>query len=144
MKRVIALCAAASLAACATSYNPQEVEAVRDYVSAAELVEVDRISTFGTEPFSFSYINDFFVVVPSRRDNFLVELQRQCQELRRTDFSYEMVDRRTDANSIRPRFDTIRGCRIAKIYAINKAQLKELKNLGDAPGEEVFLPENDD
>ena len=35
---------------------------------------------------------------------------------------------------MRAKFDTIRGCRIAAIYALDEAEAAELKNIGEAPG----------
>ena len=133
---------AAALTACATPYNPQEIEAVRDYVAVAELQTVDRIRL--DRQISYSYLNDRYVIIPSRRQDYLVEFDRNCFELRRTDFTYEMVDQRQDASTLRSRFDTIRGCRISTFYEVTDEQVKELKNLGDAPGEEIFLPDEDD
>ena len=37
-----------------------------------------------------------------------------------------------DASS---RFDTIRGCRIGAIYALDEAEAAELENIGEAPGQ---------
>ena len=45
-----------------------------------------------------------------------------------------MPDKRHDANTIRSRFDTIRGCRIAEIYALDEVEAEEIKNIGEAPG----------
>lgn len=129
----------ALLSACATEYNPQEVEAVRDYIAAAELNEVEKIRI--NNQMNFAYVNDFFVTIPTRRGDYLVEFSRQCRDLRRTDFTPEMVDLRDNQNIIRSRFDTIRGCRIGTIYEITDMQRRELHDLGDAPGDEVFLPD---
>ena len=68
------------------------------------------------------------------------EFQRDCWELRRNDFTPEMVDVRDNQNVLRARFDTIRGCRIGKMYEITAEQRVELTALGDAPGDEIFLP----
>jgi len=130
------------LSACATPYDTQELEAVRDYVIAAELKEVDEIRH--RSQMNFRYVNDYFVTMPSRQGDYLVEFTRQCSELRRTDFTPEMVDVRDSTNTIRSRFDTIRGCRIGKIYEITDMQRREIHDLGDAPGEDVFLPDEED
>lgn len=130
------------LGACATGTVPQEIEAVRDYIVAAELPEVDEIRY--SRQLSHGYVNDRFVTVPTRRGDYLVELTRDCPDLRRNDFTPEMIDRRTSTNVIRPRFDTIRGCHIDKMYALTEEQYKELKSLGDAPGDEVFIPDEEE
>ena len=83
------------------------------------------------------------MLVPTRRDDYLVEFQRDCRALRNTEITPDMVDVRQNRNVLRAKFDTIRGCRIARIYEISKAQSNELKVLGDAPGDEIFLPDAD-
>ena len=144
MKKLLTISGAALVVACATPYKPQEVEAVRDYVAVAELEPVDQIRLSPNNQMSYTYVNDYFVIIPSRRDNYLVELRRECRELRQTQFTYDMVDQRRDSSVLRSRIDTIRGCQIGTFYEVSDEQMKELKNLGDAPGEEVFLPDNDD
>ena len=140
--RLTVLPALVLLAGCASGYNTQEIEAVRDYIVAAELTEVGEIRQ--RSQMNYSYVNDYFVTLPSRRGDYLVEFARQCSDLRRTDFRPEMVDVRESTNMIRAKFDTIRGCRIAKIYEITDMQRREIHDLGDAPGDEVFLPDEED
>ena len=122
-----------------TSTQPQEIEAVRDFVAATELEEVNEIRL--SETLRYTYVNDRYVTVPTRRGDYLVELRRDCFELRRNDFTPEMVDVRDNQNVLRARFDTIRGCYIGTIYEITEAQREELRNLGDAPGDETYLPD---
>ena len=141
MKRTAIIIAALILSACVTGYDPQEIEAVRDYVAANQLEEVDRIRR--NDQASYTYVNDFFVIVPSRRGDYLAEFVSECRELRQS-FDYTMRDERSDTIWLRARFDTIRGCRIGTFYEINEAQRIELRELGDAPGDEVFLPEDED
>ena len=124
------------------STQPQEIEAVRDYIVANELVEVDQIRT--SRNMSYTYVNDRYVIWPTRRGDYLVELNRDCQELRSQEWNPHMVDRRDSTNILRARFDTIRGCHIGTMYEITKDQKAELRNLGDAPGDELFLPEGSD
>ena len=120
---------------------PQEIEAVRDYVAAAELEEVGEIRL--REQLHYTYVNDRYVSIDTRRGDYLVEFLRNCWELRENQITPEMVDIRRDNNYLRARFDTIRGCRISTIYEITAGQREELKALGDAPGDEVFLPDAD-
>lgn len=143
MKHLLVAFALPVLAACATEYDMQEIEAVRDYIVANELTEVDRIRS-SYRQFNYTYLNDQYVLIPTQRGDYLIEFDRLCRDLRRTDFTYEMIDRRDDANTLRARFDTIRGCRIGKIYEITDGQREELAELGDAPGDEVFLPDSED
>lgn len=140
--RITGLISALMLAACATEWDEAEIEAVRDYVVANQLEEVDEIRYF--RQLNYTYINDQFVVVPTSRGDYLVEFARLCRELRQLDFTPDMIDRRPDGDRIRARFDTIRGCQIGKIYAISDAQAEELRDLGDAPGDEIYMPEEDE
>ena len=142
MNRKLILPAALLMAGCSsTSTQPQEIEAVRDYVAATELKEVSEIRL--TETLSYTYVNDRYVTVPTRRGDYLLEFRRDCFELRRNDFTPEMVDVRDNQNVLRARFDTIRGCYIGTIYEVTEAQREELRNLGDAPGDEIFLPDEE-
>ena len=77
-------------------------------------------------------INEHFILYTGRKDTYLVEFARACWELR--DNTRITPDRRWDANVIRSRFDTIRGCRIDRIYALTEAEVTELENIGEAPG----------
>ena len=124
---------------CGTQPDPQETEAVRDYIASAELEKVDRIRT--GRHMSHRYVSDYFVIVEGLREEYLVEFSRRCHDLTRTDFTPEMMDERRDTNHLEPKFDTIRGCRIGSIYGLSGEQSKEIRNLGDAPGDEVFIPE---
>ena len=124
-----------------TSTQPQEIEAVRDFIAATELEEVNEIRL--TKTLSYTYVNDRYVTVPTRRGDYLVELRRDCFELRRTNFTPEMVDVRNNQNVLSARFDTIRGCHIDTIYEITASQREELKDLGDAPGDETYLPDEE-
>ena len=130
---------AALLAACSsTTEVPQETEAVRDFIASADLIEVDRIRTGRNS--KHSYVSDYFVIVEGDRAEYLAEFRRRCHDLRRPDFTEQMVDDRRDPNHMHAKFDTIRGCYIDKLYELTPEQAKELKNLGDAPGDEVFIP----
>ena len=142
MDKKLILPAALLIVACSsTSTQPQEIEAVRDFVAATELPEVNEIRL--TQQLSYTYVNDRYVIVPTRRGDYLLELRRDCFELRRNDFTPEMVDVRDNQNVLRSRFDTIRGCYIAAMYEVTDAQRAELRNLGDAPGDEIYLPDEE-
>ncbi|MBT8099961.1 MAG: hypothetical protein KJO82_09435 [Gammaproteobacteria bacterium] len=139
MKQTIALLAAILTGACSTVYDEQEIEATRDFVVANELVEIDSFRQF--KQLNYRFVNDYFVTVDTRQGDYLLEFKSRCRALTTRNFTPEMVDIRRDPARIRSRFDTIRGCRIDKIYEITEDQLNELRELGDAPGEEVFLPD---
>lgn len=127
---VVILALAMLLGGCATSSDPAVTDAVNDYIEAAELETQDHIRTYGD--YSFQAISQLYVILETRREEFLVEFTRRCREL---DELPVTPDYRVDANVLRARFDTIRGCRIGKIYAIDKGQAEELRNLGEAPGD---------
>jgi Family of unknown function (DUF6491) len=136
---------AAALATGGCSFNlfeAEETEAVRDFIYANDLEEVEQIRFF--QNYTYTYVNDNYVTIPTNSGDYLVEFTRTCPELRQMHFTSEMVDYRDDNRNLRARFDTIRGCRIGKIYQISEEQMDELSALGDAPGEESYLPEDDD
>ena len=117
-------------AGCATSSESEVSDAVSDYIKAAELKEQDSIRTMGK--FSYRIISQRYVTLETHKENYLVEFSRRCHELTQ----YEVTpDIRYETNILRSRFDTIRGCRIGQIYAIDKGQAEELRDLGEAPGD---------
>ena len=116
----------------------KETEAVRDFVAVTELKEVDRIRRY--EQIKYLYVNDFFIVFPTRRLDYLIEFRGRCTELRRRQWTSDMIDIRNSARIIYAGFDTLRGCVIDKIWELPEAQLEELRFLGDAPGNDEFMP----
>jgi len=108
-----------------------ETQTVRDYVEVGELEDVKHIRVYNHD--SWSYLTDDFVIYEGRADNFLLEFRRRCPELR--DNSRIAGDHRYDHNRLRANEDTLRGCRIGKIYPLTDAQAIELRNLGKGPGE---------
>lgn len=115
----------------------KELEAVRDFIVAGELHELGHIRL--TEPIRYMYVNDWFVVVPTRRRDYLVEFRGRCTELRKRFYTSDMIDIRVSARVLHADYDTIRGCTIGKFYPITEAQLIDVAALGDAPGNEEFL-----
>ena len=105
-------------------------QAVRDFIELRELEEVEFMRS-GTRD-GWSVIDETFIIYSARKETFLVEFGRRCWELR--DNTRITPDQRWDPNMIRARFDTIRGCRIARIYALTEAEIAELENIGEAPG----------
>ena len=143
MKNYIAVVATLILAACSgtvTKLGPgKETEAVRDFVVASELQEVPRIRL--TDQVKYQYVNDYFIVFPTSRGDYLIEFRGRCTELRRRIWTADMVDIRVTTKLLYADYDTLRGCSIGTIYELPEAQLEELKRLGDAPGNEVFIPQ---
>ena len=105
-------------------------QAVRDFIELRELEEVDSMRSGMHD--GWTQIDDTFIIYSARKDTYLVEFARRCYELR--DNTRITPDKRWDANTIRARFDTIRGCRIHRIYALTEAEVAELENIGEAPG----------
>lgn len=117
-------------AGCATSSESEISSAVSDYIKVAELEEQDSIRTMGD--WSHRAISQRYATLKTKKENYLVEFSRRCYELRQNEVT---PDIRYEKNILRSRFDTIRGCRIGRIYAIDKGQAEELQNLGRAPGD---------
>jgi hypothetical protein len=117
------------VAACAgTPETPADVQAVRDYVEVAELEQADRIRTHGSD--EWSPATHYFALYKSRDGWYLLEFTRNCREL--TDNTRVTPDRRYDHNVIRRGIDTLRGCRIDKMYPLSEAQAQEIGALVQA------------
>lgn len=137
---VVTLLAAGACAPLSDKLGPgKELEGVRDFVVASELQEVNQIRM--NEQLKFLYVNDYYVIVPTRRGDYLLEFRGRCTELRRLRWTSDMVDFRIHSRILYSDFDTIRGCKIGKIFPLTEDQLEELRVLGDAPGNEEFIPD---
>ena len=132
MRTVILAALLALLAACAgTAEVPEDTQAIRDYVDVGELVEVDRIRTHGRD--AWSPISNHFVIYSGRDGKFLLEFTRTCREM--FDNTSVTPDRRHDHNVMRRGIDTLRGCRIDKMYPLTEAQALEIEALVDSIGD---------
>ena len=94
-------------------------QAVRDFIEVRELESVPKIRTDNYD--GWDLITSTFLIYKTRRGDYLTEFSRPCWEL-------------YDPNEIRARFDTLRGCRIAAFYTLTEAEVAELENIGDPPG----------
>ena len=136
MKTAAAIAAGVFLAACASQDEQPEAstqdvnQAVRDFIDLRELDELDALKS-GTND-SWQQLDERFIIYSGRRETYLVEFTRRCHEL--NDNTRIIADRRWDANTVSAKFDTLRGCRIAKIYRLTEAEVAELENIGEAPG----------
>lgn len=142
MKPILAVILLALASACSTLGDDQEIEATRDFVVANQLEQVDEIRLY--EQLNYRIINHYFVTVETRRGDYLIEFNSRCRALTQREFQPHMVDIRRDPSRVRARFDTIRGCIIGKIYEVTEEQREELRQLGDAPGDEIFLPDDEE
>jgi hypothetical protein len=131
MKSFIVVSASLFLVACASKSTPppvgRYVESVRDFVSVSELREVDMIRHH--DQTKYLYVNEYFVVMPAGRENYLIEFRGPCDALRRRQWTSDMIDIRVSARILHADYDTLRGCSIDKIYELSNAQLKELESL---------------
>ena len=132
MNRLFLLAAAMILSACAAqerAATQDEEQAVRDYILVRGLEEVVKIRTSSND--GWDELDKHFIIYDTRREAYLVEFSRACRELSEARVK---PDLRRDANAIHARFDTIRGCPIAKIYLLTETDVAELETLGESPG----------
>jgi hypothetical protein len=126
MRKAVFAASLALVAACAgTPEIPSDVQAVRDYVEVAELEQADRIRTHGSD--EWSPATHYFALYESRDGWYLLEFSRNCREL--TDHTRVTPDRRYDHNVMRRGIDTLRGCRIDRMYPLTEAQALEIDAL---------------
>ena len=119
---------------CAAQQSTQEdSDAIDDFIAISDLEEVDSIRTI--DRFEYDYLTDRYVIVTTRRSYRLVEFHGRCRELTTSNMDVQ-PDFRYDAKTLNAGEDTIRGCRIKTIYEIDKVQAEELKQIGEAPGED--------
>jgi hypothetical protein len=134
MKTIIYLLVMTLLAGCAAQEDKPSTQditqAVIDFIEVRDLEPLESLKS-GTSD-SWRTLGDSFVIYDGRRDEYLVQFVRRCHELK--DNTRITPDKRWDTNIVRAKFDTIRGCRIAAIYALDEAEAAELKNIGEAPG----------
>ena len=132
MTKFVLTVAAMLLSGCATqerAVTQDEEQAIRDYILVRGLEEVDRMRSSNSD--GWDELDEYFIIYDTRRNKYLVEFNRACYEL---NDSRVTPDLRREANTIRARSDTIRGCQIAKIFALTEADVAELKSMGEAPG----------
>ena len=134
MKTIIYLLVMTLLAGCAGQEDKPSTQditqAVIDFIEVRDLEPLESLKS-GTSD-SWRALGDSFVIYEGRRDEYLVQFVRRCHELK--DNTRITPDKRWDTNIVRAKFDTIRGCRIAAIYALDETEAAELKNIGEAPG----------
>ena len=123
-----------TLAGCAGQPSEEALardQAVSDFIAVRGLQETDRIRVSDND--GWSEITISYIVYRSRRNAYLFEFYRPCYELR--DNTRIVADFRSEPNVIRARFDTLRGCRIDRIYPLTEAEAAELADIGESPGE---------
>jgi len=120
-----------SLVGCAAQPGPTRSDAIADFIVVADLEEQDAVQTAGR--FHYTYLTERYVILETRKDKFLVQFRRRCSALNETRVPPDV----RHGNTIRARFDTIRGCRIDQIYTVDEGQAQELENIGRAPGDDT-------
>lgn len=126
MQQALTLLLITLLAACASSAQAPADNAVLDFIAVSELQPGDRVRTYGQ--WHYDALSDRYVVLNTRKEKYLVEFRRRCHELEELAVT---PDLRYQRNVLRARFDTIRGCTIERLYAIDDAQARELQQLID-------------
>ena len=119
------------LGACAASEPEEErPDAVDDFIHVSELEEVRKMRT--VDRVDHIVLNDNYVIVESRRDQYLLAYMSPCHEV------YDRTrqpDYRSDPRALWVDRDTYRGCRIKALYPITEAQVLELREMARLPGE---------
>jgi len=129
MKQILWLGAVLTLTGCAAQPAEDKMnleQAVRDYIAVRELQPTEEIRTSNSD--GWKEIDQNFIIYDARRNKYLVEFTRSCHELSERPI---IPDVRRDYDRIRARFDTIRGCRIKNIYALDEADITELEALAE-------------
>lgn len=132
MKALGLLAVVLLLGACATTDREEDVTATKDFIEVNDLPEAKFIRTLGEV--TDEVLNERYVIVTVRDEHFLIEYAHRCDE---DPFSSRVKpDVRRDARRIYPLADTFRGCQIRTIYPISADQAQELREIGEAPGED--------
>lgn len=132
MQRTTIVLIALVLAGCTTTPGRTESDAIADFILVSELEEREAIRTLND--FNYEFLTERYFIVKAGRDQYLGQFRRPCREFNQS--NNVPMDVRYERNTLRSRFDTIRGCRISKMFALDKTQAEELRYIGMAPGEE--------
>lgn len=128
MRLKLALLAASLSQGCAAQQRADEDVAIEDFIVVSEL-EPLKVARFRHQ-YSYRQLTENYVVLTARDDHYLVGFKRRCRELNMRPI---VPDVRYDRNALRVGADTIRGCYIGSIYAIDRTQADELENIGQGP-----------
>jgi hypothetical protein len=119
---------AAVLLGCAAQPEQDDRDAIADFIMVSELEPLDIVRF--RDQFNYKQLTEDYVILRSRHDHYLLKFRRRCRELNRIEVT---PDLRYDRNVLRAGIDTIRGCRIETMYAIDRAQADELEYIGEGP-----------
>ena len=132
MTRTCALFAIALLSACAAqepTVTQDPRQAVQDFIEVQELAETESIQTSSRD--QWDKIDQNFVLYEANKKVFLIEFARRCREL---DEYPVVADIRKGGRAMHAGFDTLRGCRIARIFPLTEEDAAELRAIGESPG----------
>ncbi len=135
MSRYLMFLGVVLIAGCAETGTKQESSAIskekvfEDYIEVSQLKELDVIRT--RDQIHYKVVSDKYIIIYDRKTFYLATFRQACKELQG---GHVTPDIRHDPNTIRARFDTIRGCKIELLYALDEGQAEELIQLGKAPG----------
>ena len=116
------------LAACAAQEQSEGdgmEQAIRDYIEVRKPPELDSMRSSGRD--RWTELDPKFIIYTGPHEAFLVEFSNNCYALQEHPV---VADVRREPNKIRARFDTIRGCRIDRIFALTEHDVAELSALG--------------
>ena len=129
-KAVIAIFVMLTACAAQEEATTQDTEqAVRDFITVRQLQEAREMRTSNND--SWEEIDENFVIYTTRREVFLLEFTRRCYELNQHPV---VADERKSGNVVHARFDTFRGCQIAKLFPLTEGEVAELSAIGESPG----------
>ena len=128
MLRATTACAVLLLTSCvAQQQTGSGVEqAIRDYIEVRQLAELEFLRSSNRD--HWTELNEKFIIYKGYDEEYLLEFSRNCYELNEHPV---VADVRREPNRVRARFDTLRGCRIEKIFAVNANDVAELTALGE-------------
>lgn len=127
----VSYCLLAYFLLCSCSLQNRDVdrEAVEDYIRVQDLQEVDVIRTRGNLPGDISrYLNDYHLSYKTKQRYYLIAFAHVCPRR----YGTVTTDERNN-NLLQAHADSIRGCRISRIYEMTKENAAELRTLGRPP-----------
>jgi len=126
--RLTFILAAALLSGCAAQTGPTKSDAIADFIAVSNLEAQDQLRF--RDQFNYTQLTEKYLILKARDDYYLVEFKRRCRELNRNEIT---PDIRYDRSVLRAGIDTIRGCPIERLFAIDKGQAEELEHIGVEP-----------
>ena len=129
MARLVGVLVVTACAAPGADDGHRRDTAVTDFIEVNELVEQAAVRSL--DQLEAREINDRFVIVSTRREDYLLLYYSRC--IQGVDGRI-VPDVRQDSRALYAGVDTFRGCRIKAIYRLAPGQAEELLELGRAVG----------